>query len=238
MIIVIAIIFIIAGKKLPKVQNEKRDFKYVITLFVFGLISAWVSTVYFPWDLFAGEGVLDKLMSSVQYPWRYSMFQTLFFIVAAVYFLRYLGNKSRTVTMVIVGVLAIGTTGIFDYTLSWGNVTINEQDASDSWADKLYLPVDTDRDSLSNTEVIIDEKSGTVTLPVLAYRNVHVYDADGDELECIVGDNNCIQVTYDGDYTKLYTKFVEPGLWRVSEVVSFVCIILLFFSHIKRRAPK
>jgi len=256
-IIVITIVVTLIKKDWIAKEHSKYKFKLAMTMFGFGLISAWISSVYFPWNLFAGEGTFDKLMSSVQYPWRYSMFQTFFFILAATSCLKIIAtnisdrsdskiiefnllkkiDKFSMVTLILVGALAIATTGVFDYTLSWGNITVAYQDAPEDWADNLYLPTGTDRGLLENTDVNVDKESGTVTLPVLAYNNLHVYDESGNELEWTAGDNNCIETMYDGDANNLTVKFVEPIGWRFSEVISLlslVAVIILYKS--KRKA--
>ncbi|SOC04125.1 hypothetical protein [Pseudobutyrivibrio ruminis] len=256
-IIAITIIITLVKKDWIAKEHSKYRFKLAMTMFGFGLISAWISSVYFPWNLFAGEGTFDKLMSSVQYPWRYSMFQTFFFVVAAVYCLKLVGTKlsDRTdakivefnllrridkfsmVVLTFVGLVALATTAVFDYTLSYGNITVNYADAPADWADNLYLPDGTDRGLLENTDASVDKESGRVTVPVLAYNNLHVYDESGNELEWTAGDNNCIQTMYDGDANNLTVKFVEPIGWRFSEVISLlslVAVIILYKS--KRKA--
>jgi len=217
-------------------KNANKNF---IILFAFGIFAAWMSTVYFPWDAFAGSNSLDQLISSVQYPWRYVMILTICFTICGVYAISQLLSKINfAIVFCVIGAIAVLSTGVFDYTLSWGNITVANQDADETWADKLYLPVGTDRDSLSNTEIIKDDESGTVTLPVLAYDNLHVYDSQNNEIQWTVGDNNCIQVTYDGDYTKLYTRFVEPLWWRGSEVISAISIVVLVVIYQKEKRTK
>lgn len=256
-IIAITIIVTLIKKAWIAKEHSKYKFKLAMTMFGFGLISAWISSVYFPWNLFAGESTFDKLMSSVQYPWRYSMFQTFFFILAATSCLKLIAtnisdrsdskiiefnllkriDKFSMVTLILVGVLAVATTGVFDYTLSWGNITVTYKDAPEDWADNLYLPIETDRGLLENTDTILDEESGRVTLPVLAYNNLHVYDESGNELEWAAGDNNCIQTMYDDDANNITVKFKEPIGWRFSEVISLlslVAVIILYKS--KRKA--
>lgn len=254
-IIAITIIIILVKKDWIAKEHSKYKFKLAMTMFGFGLISAWISSVYFPWNLFAGEGTFDKLMSSVQYPWRYSMFQTFFFILAATSCLKLIAtnisdrsdskiiefnllkkiDKFSMVAFILVGALAVATTGVFDYTLSWGNITVTYQDAPEDWADNLYLPIGTDRGLLENTDVNVDKESGTVTLPVLAYNNLHVYDESGNELEWAAGDNNCIETMYDGDANNITVKFVEPISWRISEIISLLSVIVLIVLYKSKR---
>ncbi len=239
-------------------ETAKLKYKWAMTAFGFAILAGWMSSVYFPWHIFAGEGAVDKLMSSVQYPWRYSMFQTLFVIIAGVHCLKLLEtrNSDRTsgkiiefqnikrisrfafITLGITAVIAIGTTGVFDYTLSYGNITVSDAEAPEDWADFLYLPVGTELGLLSNTEPIIEaDASGdtfTFTLPVLAYNYIHVYDEVGKELDWEIGDNNCIRVESQTKDAQFSTQFIEPNSWRVSEAISVGSIILICVIYFKR----
>lgn len=226
--LVVAIIGIIVSYK----KANRDNWKMALTLLVFGLLSAWMSTIYFPWDSFAGDGALDKLMSSVQYPWRYVMIETLCFVIVGTYGFKMLLEKYYYIVLAIMSCITIACAGAFFYTLSWGNVTINSPVANENWADKLYLPVGTDRELLSDTEVIID--GDKITLPVLAYENVRVYDTEDNELEWTVGANNCIRVNYSDNHELMKVRFVEPISWRISEIVSLGFIIVLVVTNIKK----
>ncbi|MCR5416513.1 MAG: hypothetical protein K6E79_06945 [Pseudobutyrivibrio sp.] len=247
--IVLQLILAFAKKNWRQIVKKSASFKMIVTLFCFGLLAAWMSTVYFPWDAFAGNSAVDQLMSSVQYPWRYVMIVTVCFTICGVYAIRFFCSrlveksaekvvainridKHFVAVLALVGAIAVVATAYFDYTLSWGNVTVANQDADINWADKLYLIDGTDRDLLDNTDIEVD--GNKVTLPVFAYENMHVFDAEGNELAYTVGQNNCIQVTYDGDYTQLTVKFIEPLSWRVSEVVSLICVIGLVVVYNKK----
>lgn len=203
--------------------------KNIAVLAVFGCISIYMSTIYFPWDLFAGGSILDQLMSSLQYPWRYLLFINIFFIITGVYAVSQFINSTRWYGIIfgVVVIISLITTGYFYRTLSVYNTTIYNEAAEEDWADKLYLLDGTDKSELANPKWITEGNS--ITLPMLAYDNIHVYDQDNRELAWTIGQNNCIQVEYAGDYTGLHTKFKEPLTWRLSEIISLITVLMLAF---------
>lgn len=206
----------------------------IIVLFFFGVFAEWMSTVYFPWDAFAGESVIDKLISSVQFPWRYMLVVTVCFIITGVYSIQHLFRKNAFLVISSFLVIAVVCAGYFYYTLSIYNATVCSEAALDDWADRLYLPVDTDRESLKNTDIV--EVEGGFLLPVLAYDNIHVLDENGTEVEWGAGDNNLIRVS-DVEHPECLTvRFIEPVLWRLSEIITLLTICACIVIEVKDRS--
>ncbi|WP_090299905.1 hypothetical protein [Pseudobutyrivibrio sp. ACV-2] len=220
----IFIIIAIAKKKQALSRN-------IVVLFICGIIAGWVSTVYFPWDVFAGESVLDKLVSSVQYPWRYLMVMTTCFIISGTYSLKQLISKKVIFVIAGFAALAVVCTGYFDYTLSIYNTTVTNETAVESWADKLYLPVDTDRESLKTSEFV--ETADGIIIPVLSYKNVYVLDENGTEIDWSAGDNNLIKIPKLEHPENLTIRFREPLLWRISEIITLLTICVCVVSVVK-----
>ena len=228
--VVCMLYFLISKKKTGEMQ-----FKWTLQIFAFGILSAWMATIYFPWDLVAGDGLIDRLMSSVQYPWRYMMLVVICFTITAVYSIKHLCagttldiTKYRLITSSVILVIFIASVfaaGVFEYTLSCRNYTLYNVDADEDWADKLYLPVGTDSSVLEDAEVVVD--GDTITLPVIGYNYLHVYAGD-EELAWTVGENNYIQVDYSGDPSDLTVRFEEPISWRIAEILSVITVIYVF----------
>ena len=241
------VLVIIKNKKWLKSEEERKSFKQVLTVFIVGVIAAFMSSIYFPWDAFRGTGILAKLFTSVQYPWRYLMIQTACFSLCGVYALRLIaihitdrtGKKNMlefkstlrydrvyVVMAMVIMLLAVGLTGIFDYELACKNVTVANATAGEDWADKLYLPAGTDRDYLKSHPY-----EGK-----LAYSHLHVYDEEGQEVECDVNDNNVLVLP---DSTSHYTyKFVVPLSWHVAEAISVATMVVAGVFLYKRRGRK
>ncbi len=228
------LLFILIKRIRGRNIQHARHLHWIATLFVFGLIAAWLSTIYFPWDYFTGDGIINRLMTSVQYPWRYLMVQTTCYIIVGVYAMKeLLHTVSWTLVIAIAFVICLGTTAYFDYTLSYRNLTLYNVDAEEDWADSLYLISGTDRSRLQETDSYT--AYGQLVLPVLAYDNIHVYTADGTEQAISISENNCIAVEYLGDAADLVVRFVEPISWRVSEMISAIFIIGVIVLTVKNR---
>lgn len=244
-VIVICMILSVVGLVL---NRKKKNFKYTLEITVFGVLAIWLSTVYFPWDSFVGDSAVAKLMSSVQYPWRYTLIQTICFTVAGVAGIKAIVdniNKDKNAKIIninyvaffaVMAGLSVFATAIFDYTLSCVNETLYNEVANVDWADKLYLPSGTDRELLKDVEYIVD--GDEITLPVLAYDNVIVKDKKGDQLDWQAGANNRIVVYYDGNPDDLTTCFKVPVLWHIAEGVSVICIILLVVFQLYEKKRK
>lgn len=213
------IVYVVAA-----IAKKQKINKYFIQLTVFGLIAGWMSTVYFPWDVMLKLGSIGRIMSSVQYPWRFLSIMAVCFIIAGVYGLSQItkADHIRIATLAIVAAVAVMTTGVFDYTLSFGK-NVTNQTAIAEWADKLYLPAGTDAEVLQETTV---KTEGTrQILPVLAYDNVKVFDKTGNEISTGVSANNCLTVDTGVDTSELTVKYVEPIAWRIAELISIGFIV-------------
>lgn len=244
-VIVICMILSVVGLVL---NRKKKNFKYTLELTLSGVFAIWLSTVYFPWDSFVGDSAVAKLMSSVQYPWRYTLIQTVCFTVAGVAGIKAILdniNKDKNAKIIninyvaifaVMAGLSVFATAIFDYTLSCVNETLYNDVANEDWADKLYLPSGTDRELLKDVEYIVD--GDEITLPVLAYDNVIVKDKKGDQLDWQAGANNRIVVNYDGNPDDLTTCFKVPVFWHIAEGVSIICIILLVVFQLYEKKRK
>ena len=157
-------------------------------------------------------------------------------------------NKVFLIHFFILIMLAVVSTAYFDYMLVCTNPSVSDESASANWADKLYLPVGTSVDGISeNQSPVVDYEKGEILLPVFAYNNVKVYDASSHELPASVGANNQLMITSDAfsqdissekevwEYAKtLKTKFVEPVSWRVAELVSIVFLLCLIIISRRR----
>jgi hypothetical protein len=77
------------------------------------------------------------------------------------------------------------------------------------------------------------EKEGYVSLPILLYTGYIAYDQHTNlELPIISGDNHTICVVIPPDFSgTVRVRFVPPGYWRVSEIISYMgwLFILLFY---------
>ena len=84
--------------------------------------------------------------------------------------------------------------------------------------------------------VIMENESGSIELPLFAYKGYCVTDEQGIEYITGAGSNNRLQINLPAGYTgKIYVDFHVPWYWRMAEIVSVVWIMLMvvygiFFS--------
>jgi len=208
--------------------------KWFFQLILLGVLSMWMSTKYFPWKVVSSLGFLGKIIGAVQYPWRYILIQNIIFVLTGTYAAKNIVKidwLKYTVTIVIC-MLAVLMTGIFYYQLSFGRCVTSEQ-AADNWADKLYLPVGTDAEALENRDVLFTDTKAI--LPIIAYDNIHVFDSNNNEIVSERWDGNLIAIDKSSYNDDIQVKYVEPWYWRISEIVSAVCLVALVVNWILQR---
>ena len=225
------IVFAIANRN-NKANDKKTPLVFWI-LFIFGIGAMFLSTVYFPWNLFAGENNKLSFLSAIQYPWRNMLIATVCFVITGVYgFERLISNKKSIVALAVVAAVTLMTTAYFDYTLVYKNKTLVNEKADSTWADKLYLPEGTERQFLNVTvPIYADDK---VIIPTLAYDIITVTDIEDKPIPWETGYNGCIVVNRE-DFTRGYKiHFMVPFIWHVSEIISLITIIGLVIAVVRK----
>ncbi|SFN78088.1 hypothetical protein SAMN04487831_103266 [Pseudobutyrivibrio sp. UC1225] len=253
-------ILLIAFKKKFIVNDEqKKSFRLACTVFGIGAIAAWMSTAYFPWSVFAGDNAISNIMRSVQYPSRYLVIQTVCWNICGVYALKIFSEQIslaknkifKTCVLLAVLFVALLQTGIFMYTLSCYNRTIQTVEGHDAIADGLYLKYGTDTEKLASEAILLtgeatvedlgyngrwreinivnsSEDEATILVPIFDYKYIHAYDSNNRELTLESTENNQYSITVaEGFSDKIRVGFVEPTLWRISEMISLITIIFL-----------
>ncbi len=210
--------------------EEQR--KWLYQLMFLGIISMWMSSVYFPWDILKNIP-LGRMLCTVQYPWRYLMIQNVIFIISGIYVLKmFIKNEKKKIILIICSLLMTTLiTALFDYQLSFGKNRVDVY-APENWADTLYLPHEIDKDALNITEIITSEQMDI--LPKIAYPNVTVLDNDGNELDTDVVDGR-IAINKDNVINGYTIRYIEPLLWRIAEATSVLFVMICCIMVKKRR---
>lgn len=216
------------------VYEQDINKKWFFQLILLGVLSMWMSTIYFPWKIVSNIGFLGKIIGAVQYPWRYILIQNIIFVLTGTYAAKNIVKSEwlKYAVTIVICFLAVFMTGIFYYQLSFGRSVTSEQ-AADNWADKLYLPVGTDADALENRDVLFTDTKAI--LPIIAYDNIHVFDSNNNEIVSECWDGNLIAIDKASYNTDIQVKYVEPWYWRISEIVSVVCLLTLGVNWILQR---
>lgn len=103
--------------------------------------------------------------------------------------------------------------------------------------------------SLSNYEktnlgykMYVENKDSTVSIvsmPIYNYRYFNAYDENNNFLDKEVVDSDCITINIPAFYKgEIIAKFEPPYLWRLSEFISLVSIILVFLKLINNKKIK
>ena len=123
-----------------------------------------------------------------------------------------------------------------------------------------YLLSGAGQNDFSSTDVICDGKAelirrsgntrdynvegctndSVVTLPVLNYRYINLYDKDGNRLITFDSDKRLVSFKATNDYNGIVSiRFDVPLIWRISELVSLISIIsIVGFVISSRFFPK
>lgn len=241
-----------------KKKNE-LIYKMAHTFWGLSIVTLILSLEIFPYDMLASyNDTLARLIGTIQFPWRYLGFASVFLTMAISCSLEMLDilNKKEIVRKGI-SILLILTIGWY---YLWGmdfiNVTPQKQLYSgnsvrmESALEYSLEPTLTkgitdesyeDNSILTSDHVKIlkyqyekrewiltyDNQLGepeSIVLPIQGYDNYHVYQ-DGEELVVSKADNGrlCIQVRPGSG--KIIVRYVEPVLWRISEIIS-MCVAL------------
>lgn len=228
-------------------------------IFVVGAMSVltiWMSTNMFPWNSLEGYTHLFKLLSNVQFPWRYMAAAATFVSVLVGMIISGLVEKKKGLGLAFCGLLAVAAVAT---TLSFSNEYKNnyymvnfaeysEVDSGYMGACEYLKPGTTlditeyipENEQLDRYEIVREKgnkivvhvtnssDSSYVEIPKINYKGYKAFDNKGKKMDISNGYLNLINVSvpagYDGEIT---VKFKQPVLWRISEIVSLLSVVLL-----------
>ncbi len=144
------IIVMICKDKWELDTGEKRVYCLVKECFIYGLLSLFLSSVYFPWQDFAGsESKLIKLFTCIQFAWRYLSVATIFFTIVTVYAIKMVMEKGipgidknilSKVSFVIIATNIIVSGEFFSGYINSTDTVRNLSSSCSLHADVLYVP--------------------------------------------------------------------------------------------------
>lgn len=144
-------------------KNEKFEgLSGALECFIYGMICILLSSVYFPWIVFAFESdKISSILTSINLPWRYLEFATVLLTVCTVYAVKQLSNKElqnkyikKTINLsIIIASFAIIVIGAFFTDFMNENPLIKVVDAKAGYVqDTWYLPKGTDTFNLHDNK--------------------------------------------------------------------------------------
>ena len=265
-IFLLLMLFLVIASKRYITDEKRESFKRISCIFGIGILAAWLSSAFFPWDIFSGDNFISNIMRGVQYPSRYMVIQTIAWTICGTYALKILCEQFKekkeqifSISLIFMFfVLAIIQNGIFMYTLSCRNLTVQTIEGHEMIADDLYLLNGIDVDNVESTPHVLrgndcyiedlgydgltrkiyvennSSKSATVLIPVFCYKYIDAYTSSGEEYELSQTQNYQYQLDVEAGFSDtLEIEFNEPITWRMSEAVSLVSIILLVILFVR-----
>ncbi len=89
-------------------HNDKKEKTFVGICMGFGLFSMWLSTHLFPWDVFQEmNGLFRKLISTIQYPWRFLSIAAVVLTFSTVASLAALDKNKKNINWLIAAMVSI-----------------------------------------------------------------------------------------------------------------------------------
>lgn len=252
-------------------EKEKAYFTTLqCSLLLGGLAVAFVWDV-FPWNAIVGSvslPMVTKMMTVVQFPWRYLTIASLLLTVASTVSLellrKYKQRLYRPVLTVFMATVVLTSGMLFHafYQLgkeaTWYDMPENRRNTImggeyllSGEADLNYLrPQSQDEtllvkwyDKTDGVAHITLENTGdaqaTVTLPIFDYGNYHAIDTEGVEWPMTMSEDSLLQITVPGGYSgAISIEYKEPPLWRAAELVSLATLGGLLVFWLREKRKK
>lgn len=209
-----------------------RNFRPACFTFVLGCIALWMSTCYFPWDTLASASpLLDKLIVSVEFPWRMLAPATIFLTFVSCYAFAQLSVLVKEFTPAILTgcvILLLVNTSWYFYDLMFTSEPYRVYDTYELNTMALYsndyLPAGTNPDLIKAGQIFSDgnilledyQKIGTkilcriatedhgswIDFPLNYYKDYHCKVLEsGEELAVSAGTNNMVRVSIPDGFT-------------------------------------
>ncbi len=250
-LVALFVYFVLFDKE--KIYNAPL-FKLTVFSTVLGAVSLFMSTQYFPWNALFSIDFLSKPIATIQFPWRFLSFGTLFLTVTGCFVFENLSRvwdatKAFGCALFLAVILFIGTghyLSDFVFTAEPYRVYDSYDLYSGAFYSEEYLLEGTDIHAFrpddivcSNCSLTAYSKSGTnisftastpgggsICLPLNYYKHYRAVDASGNALSIHPGYNNEICVSLpEGFDSSVDVSFAEPFIWRFGEAVSYLSLL-------------
>lgn len=224
--------------------------------FILGCLALWMSTCYFPWDNLARSNpILNKLIVSVEFPWRMLAPATVLLTFVCCFAFSQLSLTAREFTPVVLCsciVLLFINTGWYYYDLCFSKEPYRVYDTYELDTMAMYscdyLPAGTDPGLIKEGQVFqkdvfienyhkegtkilcritAEDQGGWVDFPLNYYQDYRCISvSSGNELEVSAGTNNMVRITLPGGFSDtIQVSFHEPLHWRIGEIISLLTIL-------------
>ena len=244
-------------------RKDKNAGSYREGILCFSLagISLFMSTVYCPYDwLCRNIGLLGRVVSSIQFPWRFLAFGVLFLSwLACITVKRVAEGEKREKIIVCLCILA-ALQGLYGggemLTQKSGWIYDSTALGSDNLIGGEYLLTGTKpeqvlkvprvsgqdvsilqyRKNIGNIQLMVncENENGYVEVPFLYYKGYTAVDQEKRMYSVTAGDNNQVRILLPQGKSELEIAFQEPFYWRAAESISLMGIAAVLWIG-KRR---
>ena len=228
---------------------------------VFAIFVLFMASDLFPWNHLGLHYKWGKILSQIQFPWRYIGIAIVFLTMLLGSICKLIGadggNSKKFSLLIICSCLIME---IF-YTNNYSNRAwmVYYYDTAEldtyafvggeylrAWTDVSSLQGQIMQENMQGVSLISregtymeiycesSEAEGIVEVPMLNYKGYKVWDEYGKEYEIRDGNNNVIQFSVPAGFSgKIKIDFVEPWYWRVGELVSLAAVICMCVWKLK-----
>ena len=236
-------------------KEDERDGKYSVATwyFICGSIALFMASWFFPWELFVNQDILERLASSIQFPWRMLAPASIFFSIAAAAGIEFMAKqeKYQWISRAIL-VLEFISLCYFIDRLAFDADALNKKQAETSKIfDYLYM-YDGNTD-LQNTTIVYNtagmqvdytnyNKSGSrVSFDMISYEDVGEEDylvfplyyypgyevlIDGQTTE-ILRINNRVACRLPQDAAHIEAYFKGSPIFRAADAISLFAMMVM-----------
>ena len=209
----------------------KKD-NFIFIILCFGLISILFCFV----DVFWKINVFYKVFSVIQFPWRFYMFASFFFILVVSLFIKNV-HFNKLIKLLFVYLLVVFIVNISMYSI---NVYVNEPKKNEIMVGE-YLPEGFNLnivDDYFNDDILYERKNNVlsvsiikkddyVEVPLIYYKG---YVACGDRCyETFKTDNGLVGIYVDSDVENLDVYYYGTRIYNFTKFVSVLGIFVLIY---------
>lgn len=246
------------------ILKKKKD-KELLFLLILTLLTIFLSTNIFPWDLISNNKI-GSIFTQIQFPWRWLGIVMILSILLIGRMLiifdtekdnnNIFSNNFSFILIILVFVQVFSMN--LQYSIGYSQYSVHnyEEIGSDKIGGAEYIRLGTDfknrnkKINIKNVNVsnikrienefkihISSSEEGFIELPLYNYKGYKAIASNGQELEIIDGINNLVKIIIPKDFNSdVVVKFKEPKSWRISELVSFVTtLFIIIFYYINKR---
>lgn len=242
---------------------KRRATKEIKYLFFMSVILLIVASNIFPWNEFAYITKTGRILSQIQFPWRYvgiavvPLTLLLGLVLEQATEESLIGDNAYKYIIVVSILMMCLFCGYAEKSDDNPKLTYDQAELDTSLiaaGNGEYLLSGTDRESISteliceNAEGFIVGQNGTkivvaveadeaasVCVPRFNYPYYKAIDESGNNLSISKGQNNLIKVALPDGYKGTVTiRFVSPWYWRVSEIVSLITAVGLLWLNFRK----